>query len=187
MIDSRQLPIENRSRGIGHRLVEVVTVHKHRVDAGDATAFSIPGALEQSRAERTRLKREARSAEKYKRLSAEIRALQSAVLFSRWSEARDTLHIDPLPARQVHQLKAHLLLQHAGVVDQYVEATKVPVEASEQLHHLAFIGYIGLHGDGALADALADTRRPRLIEVMLPQHSYSETLASFQRGLCNSA
>lgn len=41
--------------------------------------------------------------------------------------------------------------------------------------------------DGALADALADTRRPRLIEVMLPQHSYSETLASFQRGLCNSA
>jgi len=41
--------------------------------------------------------------------------------------------------------------------------------------------------DGALADALADTRRPRLIEVMLPQHGYSETLASFQRGLCSSA
>ncbi len=41
--------------------------------------------------------------------------------------------------------------------------------------------------DGALADALADTRRPRLIEVMLPQHSYSETLASFQRGLCSGA
>ena len=38
-----------------------------------------------------RLKREARAAEKYKRLSAEIRALQSAVLFSRWAEARDTL------------------------------------------------------------------------------------------------
>jgi chromosome segregation protein len=38
-----------------------------------------------------RLKREARSAEKYKRLSAEIRALQSAVMFSRWSDARDTL------------------------------------------------------------------------------------------------
>lgn len=40
--------------------------------------------------------------------------------------------------------------------------------------------------DGALADALADTRRPRLIEVMLPQHSYSENLASFQQGLCAS-
>jgi len=38
-----------------------------------------------------RLKREARQAEKYKRLSGEIRALQGAVLFSRWSEARDVL------------------------------------------------------------------------------------------------
>ncbi len=38
-----------------------------------------------------RLKREARAAEKYRRLSAEIRALQSAVLYSRWTEARDTL------------------------------------------------------------------------------------------------
>lgn len=34
-----------------------------------------------------RLKREARQAEKYKRLSAEIRALQGAVLHARWSEA----------------------------------------------------------------------------------------------------
>jgi len=38
-----------------------------------------------------RLRREARAAEKYKRLSAEIRAVQGAVLFARWTEARDTL------------------------------------------------------------------------------------------------
>ena len=38
-----------------------------------------------------RLKREARQAEKYKRLSAEIRSLQSALLFARWADARDTL------------------------------------------------------------------------------------------------
>ncbi|PXA86247.1 chromosome segregation protein SMC, partial [Caulobacter sp. D4A] len=38
-----------------------------------------------------RLKREARQAEKYRRLSAEIRAVQGAVLFARWTEARDTL------------------------------------------------------------------------------------------------
>jgi len=38
-----------------------------------------------------RLRREARSAEKYKKLSAEIRALQSAMMFTRWAEARDTL------------------------------------------------------------------------------------------------
>jgi chromosome segregation protein len=38
-----------------------------------------------------RLKREARQAEKYKRLSAEIRSLQSALLFARWADARDAL------------------------------------------------------------------------------------------------
>lgn len=40
--------------------------------------------------------------------------------------------------------------------------------------------------DGALSDALADTRRPRLIEVMLPQHSFSETLAGFSTAMCGS-
>jgi chromosome segregation protein len=35
-----------------------------------------------------RLKREARAAERYRKLSAEIRALQSAVLCARWAEAR---------------------------------------------------------------------------------------------------
>ncbi len=38
-----------------------------------------------------RLRREARAAEKYKKLSAEIRAVQGAVMFARWTEARDTL------------------------------------------------------------------------------------------------
>ncbi|HEX4709519.1 AAA family ATPase, partial [Phenylobacterium sp.] len=36
-----------------------------------------------------RLKREARQAERYKKLSAEIRALQGAVLYARWSQARE--------------------------------------------------------------------------------------------------
>jgi chromosome segregation protein len=39
-----------------------------------------------------RLRREARQAEKYKRLSAEIRAVQGAVLYTRWTEARDILN-----------------------------------------------------------------------------------------------
>ena len=38
----------------------------------------------------TRLKREARQAEKYKKISAEIRALQAALLFVRWNDARLT-------------------------------------------------------------------------------------------------
>ncbi|MFN3511666.1 MAG: chromosome segregation protein SMC [Phenylobacterium sp.] len=37
-----------------------------------------------------RLRREARQAERYKKLSAEIRVLQGAVLYARWSEARAT-------------------------------------------------------------------------------------------------
>ena len=36
-----------------------------------------------------RLRREARQAERYKKLSAEIRALQGAVLYARWREAKD--------------------------------------------------------------------------------------------------
>jgi len=36
-----------------------------------------------------RLKREARQAERYKKLSAEIRALQGAVLYARWNEAKE--------------------------------------------------------------------------------------------------
>ena len=36
----------------------------------------------------TRLKREARQAEKYKKISAEIRALQASLLFVRWNDAR---------------------------------------------------------------------------------------------------
>ena len=38
-----------------------------------------------------RLRREAKAAEKYKRLSAEIRAVQGAALFARWNEARAAL------------------------------------------------------------------------------------------------
>jgi chromosome segregation protein len=38
-----------------------------------------------------RLKREARQAERYKKISAEIRALQSAVLYARWTDAKGSL------------------------------------------------------------------------------------------------
>ena len=48
-----------------------------------------------------RLKREARQAERYKKLSAEIRALQGAVLYAKWTEARATAErLTPRPARR---------------------------------------------------------------------------------------
>lgn len=51
-----------------------------------------------------RLKREARQAERYKKISAEIRALQSAVLYARWTDARDAL--DRLQAELSEAAKA---------------------------------------------------------------------------------
>jgi chromosome segregation protein len=48
----------------------------------DDVARELEGAL-------GRLRRDARQAERYKKLSAEIRALQGAVLHARWSEARE--------------------------------------------------------------------------------------------------
>jgi len=47
----------------------------------DDVAGELEGAL-------NRLKREARQADRYKKLSAEIRSLQGAVLYSRWAEAK---------------------------------------------------------------------------------------------------
>jgi chromosome segregation protein len=48
----------------------------------------IVGELDQTL---TRLKREVRAAERYRKLSADIRGLQSAALYARWLEARDLL------------------------------------------------------------------------------------------------
>jgi chromosome segregation protein len=59
------------------------------------------GELESAAA---RLRREARQAEAYKKISAEIRTLQSAVLFARWSEAR--LALETAEAEAETSLKA---------------------------------------------------------------------------------
>jgi len=51
-----------------------------------------------------RLKREARQAERYKKISAEIRALQGAVLYARYTDARDAL--DRLQAEMAEAVRA---------------------------------------------------------------------------------
>ncbi|WP_374469720.1 AAA family ATPase [Phenylobacterium sp.] len=55
-------------------------------EANLARLEDVGGELE---AQLNKLKREARQAERYKKLSAEIRALQGAVLVARWNEARE--------------------------------------------------------------------------------------------------
>ncbi|MFZ5668632.1 MAG: AAA family ATPase [Pseudomonadota bacterium] len=62
-----------------------------RLRAAETNLARLDDVIRELDATLARLRREARQAERYKRLSAEIRAVQGAVLFARWSEARDTL------------------------------------------------------------------------------------------------
>ena len=66
-----------------------------------------------------RLKREARQAEKYKKISAEIRAVQGALLYARWTDARDGLE----------RLKAELHEAERAVEDTARAAAQAQTEA----------------------------------------------------------
>src|SRR4051812_39571743 len=59
-----------------------------RLRAAEANLARLEDVARELEATLGRLKREARQAERYKKLSAEIRALQGAVLYARWNEAR---------------------------------------------------------------------------------------------------
>ncbi|MFL5295662.1 MAG: AAA family ATPase [Phenylobacterium sp.] len=59
-----------------------------RLRAAEANLARLEDVAQELEATLTRLKREARQAERYKRLSAEIRSLQGAVLYARYAEAK---------------------------------------------------------------------------------------------------
>jgi chromosome segregation protein len=59
-----------------------------RLRAAEANLVRLQDVAQELEAALGRLKREARAAEKYRRLAAEIRGLQSAMVFARWSEAQ---------------------------------------------------------------------------------------------------
>ena len=59
-----------------------------RLRAAEANLARLEDVARELDSRLSRLKREARQAERYKKLSAEIRALQGAVLYARWAEAR---------------------------------------------------------------------------------------------------
>jgi chromosome segregation protein len=61
-----------------------------RLRAAEANLVRLEDVARELESALGRLRREARAAEKYKRLAAEIRMLQSAMLFARWSEAQRT-------------------------------------------------------------------------------------------------
>jgi chromosome segregation protein len=58
-----------------------------RLRAAEQNLARLQDVAQELEASLTRLKREARQAERYKKLSAEIRSLQGAVLYARWAEA----------------------------------------------------------------------------------------------------
>ncbi|MBS0410409.1 MAG: AAA family ATPase, partial [Proteobacteria bacterium] len=62
-----------------------------RVRAAETNLARLDDITRELETNLARLRREARQADKYKRLSAEIRALQSAMLYARWNEARSAL------------------------------------------------------------------------------------------------
>ena len=59
-----------------------------RLRAAEANLSRLDDVAQELESGLNRLRREARQAERYKKLSAEIRALQGAVLHARWNEAR---------------------------------------------------------------------------------------------------
>jgi chromosome segregation protein len=59
-----------------------------RLRAAEANLTRLDDLIAELESAAARLRREARQAEAYKKISAEIRTLQSAVLYARWSEAR---------------------------------------------------------------------------------------------------
>jgi chromosome segregation protein len=60
-----------------------------RLRAAEANLTRLDDVARELEATLGRLKREARQAERYRKLAAEIRSLQGAVLHARWTEARD--------------------------------------------------------------------------------------------------
>ncbi len=58
-----------------------------RLNAAEANLARLTDVTQEIESGLSRLKRDARQAEKYKRLSAEIRTLQAAALYARWAEA----------------------------------------------------------------------------------------------------
>ena len=64
-----------------------------RLRAAEANLARLDDVMGELESGLGKLKREARQAEKYKRLAAEIRALQGAMLYARWRDADETLKV----------------------------------------------------------------------------------------------
>uniref|UniRef100_UPI0025DC0F5F AAA family ATPase n=1 Tax=uncultured Caulobacter sp. TaxID=158749 RepID=UPI0025DC0F5F len=103
-----------------------------------------------------RLKREARQAEKYKRLSSEIRAVQGAVLYARWTEARDTLERTQREATEAARTVEETARASAAAQVAITEAeAAMPPLREEATIAQAILGQLAIQKDRAEREAEA--------------------------------
>lgn len=103
-----------------------------------------------------RLRREARQAEKYKRLSAEIRAVQGAVLYARWTEARDHLERTTSEATAAARLVEETARASAAAQVAITEAeAAMPPLREEATIAQAILGQLAIQKDRAEREAEA--------------------------------
>lgn len=80
----------------------------------------------------TRLKREARQAEKYRKISAEIRALQAALLYVRWNDARVAAEAAKAELAEADQAVAEATREAAGAQTAALAAQEALKPAREE-------------------------------------------------------
>lgn len=103
-----------------------------------------------------RLRREARQAEKYKRLSSEIRAVQGAVLYARWTEARDHLERTTSEATAAARLVEETARASAAAQVAITEAeAAMPPLREEATIAQAILGQLAIQKDRAEREAEA--------------------------------
>ncbi|WP_312812219.1 chromosome segregation protein SMC [Brevundimonas sp.] len=79
-----------------------------------------------------RLKREARQAEKYKKISAEIRALQAALLYVRWTDAKQAQEVARQELRQAEKAVAETATASAAAQTAALNAQEAMKPAREE-------------------------------------------------------
>jgi len=100
-----------------------------RLNAAEANLARLDDVTDEIESGLNRLRREARKAEAYKRLAAEIRALQGAALYARWAEANAVL-------AEAETVLAAADLSVADTARDAAEATAAALRAAESLKPL---------------------------------------------------
>ncbi len=127
-----------------------------RLRAAEANLARLEDVARELETALNRLRREARQAEKYKRLSAEIRAVQGAVLYTRWTEARDTLERTQREATEAARLVEDTARASAAAQVAITEAeAAMPPLREEATIAQAVLGQLAIQKDRAEREAEA--------------------------------